>query len=180
MQLFLAKAAGYDVPTGYTFVRQHERGAEARRTLYRSRSALRLVFAADEGGVAEQDQGPAGWFEFEIAVKRWLESENFSVEHVAAARSGDGGVDLYATKGKGLSRINWVVQAKYSASGRKVAPAAVRELVGALVGFPSGTRGLLVTNSAFTSGAETQAAKSGVTLGSLSFSTSAERDGRTR
>jgi hypothetical protein len=46
-QLELAKQYGVIVPTGYTFVRPHERvGHDVHRTLYKSRSALQTLYGA--------------------------------------------------------------------------------------------------------------------------------------
>lgn len=77
----------------------------------------------------------------------------FDVQHVAASGRGDNGIDVYATKGADLDLVNWIIQCKCWRPGRKVHPATVRELKGVLSDYPSGTRGMIVTTSSFSSGA---------------------------
>ncbi|MFA9210494.1 MAG: restriction endonuclease, partial [Moraxellaceae bacterium] len=48
------------------------------------------------------------WFQFERDVQRVMEHLGFKVEHVAAARRGDRGVDVFATKGVDLDEVAWV------------------------------------------------------------------------
>ncbi|MDD1652861.1 MAG: restriction endonuclease [Methanomicrobiales archaeon] len=43
-QYLLAEHYGFHIPSGYTFVRQHERGGKKREVIYRSRSALNLLY----------------------------------------------------------------------------------------------------------------------------------------
>ena len=108
-QLILAKHYGCRVPEGYTFVRPHERGKQAARAvIYRSRSALQSIYQLDQTLPA----GTADWFKFEKDVERFLGKAGFEVQHRAAARNGDQGVDLYATKGVDLEAVNWIIQCK--------------------------------------------------------------------
>jgi len=149
-QLILATRYGLQVPTGYTFVRPHERGKKKRDVIYRSKSALQCLYTV----VAESGpRTPAHWFRFERDVHDLMKALGFEVEHVSVSRSGDNGVDVYARKGVDLEEVNWIIQCKCWRQKKKVSPAHVRELLGALQNYPAGTRGMIVTTSDFTSGA---------------------------
>ncbi len=148
-QLFLARRYGIEVPTGYTFVRPHERGRKARDVIYRSRSALECLFEV-AGPTGTAGGAREAWFQFERDVHRLMVHLGFAVEHVAASRRGDRGVDVYATKGSDLESVAWVIQCKAFAPRHKVGPNIVRELVGTLAEYPAGTRGMIVTTSDFT------------------------------
>ncbi|MBM4043269.1 MAG: restriction endonuclease [Planctomycetes bacterium] len=130
--------------------------------IYRSRSAMQALYEVAE--VTEGEPSRSRWFEFEREVKALMEVEGFEVQHVAASRSGDGGVDVYATKGSDLDEVCWVIQCKYLSKGKKVGPDKVRELVGTIQSYPRGTRGLIVTTTSFTPGAVTLAEESGIRL----------------
>ena len=155
----LAERYGIQLPEGYTFVKPHERGAKKRDVIYRSRSALQSLYRAVES--ASQDSS-VDWFRFERDVQELMASLGFEVEHVAASKRGDQGVDIYATKGADLDAVQWVIQCKCWRD--KVGPAVVRELVGTLARFSGGTRGMIVTTSGFTAGAVTAAEESNVRL----------------
>lgn len=164
-QRFLAEKYGMRLPEGFTFVRPHERGAaadEARIKVYRSRSASRMIF--DEVSRAPAGTRPA-WFDFEKDCLRLLTRRGLRVIHQAANRDGDGGVDLYAVDEDGQS---WIVQCKCWALHRVVGPEVVRELHGAIAladkGSTKSSRGVLITTSRFSSGAEEAAAALGFEL----------------
>ena len=93
-----------------------------------------------------------------------MERLGFEVEHVAASRRGDQGVDVYARKGADLDEICWVIQCKCYAPKHKVGPGAIRELIGTLQGYPGGTRGMLVTTSSFSTGAKDKAKEANIRL----------------
>ena len=156
----LARLYGFSVPKGYTFVRPHQRGIQARDVIYRSRSALRSLYAIDETLPATGVR----WFEFERDVRRLMLALGFDVEHVAASRRGDRGVDVYATKRPGDVEESWVIQCKCWSAQRKVGPSVIRELIGALAPYPAGTRGMVVTTSSFTSAAKELAEANAVRL----------------
>jgi hypothetical protein len=162
-QLILASRYGFDVPKGYTFVRAHDRGGRKRDVIYRSRSALSCLYRAvpPRTGMSEE---PSDWFRFERDVQTLMKRLGFEVEHVAASRTGDQGVDVYARKGADLDEICWVIQCKCYGPKNKVGPGAVRELIGTLQAYPSGTRGMLVTTSSFSSGARTKAWEANIRL----------------
>ena len=160
-QIILAKSYGCHVPEGYTFVRPHERGMRsARAIIYRSRSALQSLYQLDQTlpvGIVE-------WFRFEKDVEQFLKKAGFHVQHRAAARNGDQGVDLYATKGVDLEAVNWIIQCKCYHLGHLIGPDKLRELHGVVVTYPAGTRGMMITTSAFTSGARALAAELNIRL----------------
>lgn len=157
-QLILAKQYGIAVPRGYTFVRPHERGAVEREVVYRSRSALRSLYEVEPVEAA----GIPQWFKFELDVVRYMKLRGFSVEHIAAARNGDNGVDIYARRMAGGFEEIWVIQCKCYRLSRKIGPAVVRELVGALASYPAAARGMIVTTSSFTPDALALAHRSGI------------------
>jgi hypothetical protein len=148
-QVQLADRYGLFVPLGYTFVKPHERGKGKRDIVYRSRSALQSLYTESVVGATV----PSRWFQFERDVHKLMESLGFDVEHIASARRGDSGVDVYATKGSGLDEVQWVIQCKCWKPSRKVHPNTVRELIGVLSEYPNGVRGMIVTTSSFSAGA---------------------------
>ena len=159
-QIDLARFLGLAVPPGHTFVRAHNRGNDSAWVIYRSRSALRSLYASAE----DLPPGTSEWFSFERAVMKFMQNQGFEVTHHSLARNGDEGVDLRATKGKDLDLVMWAIQCKCYRAGRPVGTDAVRELIGALSAEPSGTRGMLVTSSHFTSGAKELAAQHNIRL----------------
>jgi hypothetical protein len=161
-QLFLAARYGIEVPTGFTFVRPHERGQKGRQIIYRSRSALRSLYQVDPAADGAPKQ--VEWFAFERDVQGLMKALGFTVEHVAASRSGDEGVDLLASKGADLDESRWIIQCKCYAPKNKVGPSVIRELVGTLKAQSAGTRGMVVTTSTFTSGARELAQSEGIRL----------------
>jgi hypothetical protein len=164
-QRFLAQKYGVTLPTGFTFVRPHERGGTTHREVvkvYRSRSASRMIFK-------ELDNVPTGtrpeWFEFERDCASILARIGMEVIHQAAHRDGDGGVDLFAVDSEGQS---WVVQCKCWSPSRPVGPDVVRELAGAIQladqGSDRPSKGKIITTSTFTAGASSAAREFGFDL----------------
>ncbi|MBM7113842.1 restriction endonuclease [Archangium primigenium] len=149
-QRALGQRYGFPVPENYTFVRPHERGKNERTVIYRSRSALLSLYEVWDPG--QSVTGGANWFQFERDVNCLMERLGFVVEHTAASRRGDQGVDVYATRGvEGSGEPErWVIQCKCYAPHRKVGPAILRELLGAMRAYPDGTRGMVATTSTFT------------------------------
>ena len=74
-------------------------------------------------------------------------------------KSGDQGGDILATKGE----ESLVIQAKRFSIDRKVSNSAVQEALGA-IGYYNANRGIVVTNSFFTSGAKELAKINNITL----------------
>lgn len=93
-----------------------------------------------------------------------MDALGFAVEHIAASRNGDGGIDVYATRGHDLDEMNWVIQCKCWHPKRKIPPSVIRELVGVLAGYPHGTRGMVITTSTFSSGAIESAKEANIRL----------------
>jgi hypothetical protein len=162
VQLVMAERYGFRVPAGYTFVRPHERGKQKREVLYRSRSALACLY--EEELIVSKSADSTHWFQFERDVHAAMKKLGFIVQHIAASRRGDGGVDLYATKGSDLDLVNWIISCKCWSPKRAVGPSVVRDLIGALTAYPAGTRGMIVTTSRYTSGARTLAEQEGIRL----------------
>ena len=159
-QLMLAQKYGFPLATGYTFVRPHERGNRNRQTIYRSRSALQSLFVSNEIRMTSKIR----WFAFEKEVEALMVKLGFEVQHRAASRSGDNGIDLYATKGSDLEMVNWIIQCKCYNPHRPVGPNVVHELHGVLGTYPRGTHGMIVTTSRFTEGAKRLAAELNIRL----------------
>jgi HJR/Mrr/RecB family endonuclease len=93
------------------------------------------------------------WFTFETDVRNLMRALGFTVQHVSTAHGGDHGVDVLATKGHDLDEVNWIIQCKCFRPDRRIGPSVIREIIGALHNKPAGTRGMVVTTSAFTTGA---------------------------
>lgn len=159
-QLWLAHRYNVSVPHGHTFVRPHRRGGEdvKRMTIYRSRSALQLIYnIVDPGGSTDVE-----WFKFERDVVSLMKVLGYDVKHQASNRSGDGGVDVFAYDPKG-DEI-WAIQCKCYAAHHKVGPEVIRALYGSMTSYPEGTKGMVVTTSTFTAGAKKEAHKMNITL----------------
>jgi len=138
-QILLAQRHGVYIPDGRTYVQGHNRGQLAAERIYRSRSALKCLRALDGIGL-----GVDGWFSFEKNVKQWLDSFGYETDHKAASRNGDGGIDIQASKGSD----SLLVQCKYWRD--PVGINVVREMIGTLITYPAGSRGVIVTSSELT------------------------------
>jgi hypothetical protein len=168
-QIILARKFGIIVPEGFTFVRPHRRGDAVQERIYRSRSALQCLQALKP--VAESSTRDS-WFTFELKVREWLATNGFHVEHLAASRNGDGGVDIQAAKGS----EHLLVQCKYWHS-EKVGPNIIREMLGVLQTFPPGSKGVIVTSSELTLGAKELAVKHGIQfIERVNFSAGIQRE----
>jgi len=163
-QTILAARYGFNLTPGYTFVRPHYRGGLPleREVIYRSRSAMRSLYSS-----APEIVGTATsqWFQFERDVAAVMARMGFEVDHVAASRTGDEGVDVFAEHSRNGEA--WAIQCKCYAPDRKIGPAVVRELIGALTAYPEGTRGMIVTTSSYSSGAVTLAQEHNIVLNGL-------------
>lgn len=160
--LFLAQRYGIRVPEGHTFVRPYDTGHEKRDVIYRSRSALQTLYHSLPSWTTVESN--SDWFRFERDVCDFMRAQGFEVEHISASSSADHGIDVYATKGEKLDRICWVIQCKCWSPKRRVGPEVVRDLIGALERHPRGTRGMVITTSTFTDGANDVAKESGIML----------------
>lgn len=160
-QRILAERYGFRLEPGFTFVRPHQRGGIApdREVIYRSRSAMQSLFGVER---SVESNGTSNWFQFERDVHDAMKELGYKVDHVASAKNGDEGVDVFAEDPK--RNEFWAIQCKCYAPKRKIGPAVVRELIGALAGYPIGTRGMLVTTSGYSGGAIELARNSGIEL----------------
>ena len=90
-------------------------------------------------------------------VKKWLTANGYEVEHLAASKNGDGGVDIQAFKGN----EHLLVQCKYRQKTR-IGPAIIREAMGVLQTFPKGAKGVIVTSAELTPGLRSLAVENGI------------------
>jgi restriction endonuclease Mrr len=91
-----------------------------------------------------------------------MKQAGYKVDHVASAKNGDAGVDVFAEDA--LGKEFWAIQCKCYAPKRKIGPAVIREMIGALASYPAGTHGMIVTTSGYSSGAYLLAKESGIEL----------------
>jgi len=159
-QLWMAYQYNMHVPRGHTFVRPHERGGEdaKRKSVYRSRSASQLIYNTVNTG----NNSDIKWFKFERDVVKLMKALGYDVDHQATNSRGDGGVDVFAYDPKGDEM--WAIQCKCYATRHKIGPDVIRALYGSMASYPEGTRGMVVTTSRFTAGAEGEAQKMGIVL----------------
>jgi len=164
-QRILAERYGFRLEPGFTFVKPHQRGGIApdREVIYRSRSAMQSLYGVD---MSIESNGRSNWFQFERDVHDAMMNAGFKVDHVASAKNGDAGVDVFAADSTG--KEFWAIQCKCYAPKRKVGPSVVRELIGAIAAYPLGTCGMIVTTSGYSSGAIELAERSGIALRLLS------------
>ena len=85
--------------------------------------------------------------QFERHVGRLLSNWGYDVEYTQ--KTGDGGIDIFATNGEPIVGGRLVVQCKYYRPGNNVGEPAVRDLFG-LVHDQRANKGILVTTSDFT------------------------------
>lgn len=89
--------------------------------------------------------------EFEEFIAELLDRLGFE-KIIRTPSSGDGGIDVVATKHVHGIPITFAFQCKHYAQHRKIGLATLRELLGA-VELNSNTMGVLITTSTFTKGA---------------------------
>lgn len=78
-----------------------------------------------------------------------MQSNGFEVEHLAANRAGDGGVDIQAYRNDEHLLVQCKNWQKY-----KIGPRIIREMLGTLQTFPTGARGVIITSTELTDGAK--------------------------
>jgi len=150
-QRTLATLHGFHCDEGYTFVAAHQRGRDKQDVIYRSRSALNSLYAVTAENTATGDTDR--WFQFERDVHRVLVAMGLNVEHIAASRHGDRGIEIYATQGRDLDQANWIIHCECRHPKRAISAKVIRELADVLAGYPHGTRGMVLTTSRFSAGA---------------------------
>jgi hypothetical protein len=138
------------------------------QTVYRSRSALALLFEASQIELDQPDHLlSTDWFGFEWAVSILLEKKfNFTIVHRATRGKTDYGIDVLATKTVGTQIETWVIQCKCYKPFHLVSPLHMRELVGSIADLQSDgvshVRGMMVTTSRISGAALTLAVKHGI------------------
>ncbi len=117
LQIEIARRDCVNVPAGFTYVRGHYRGGgEVTDAVYRSRSAMNLLYKSSErpvSALASDRPLSDDWFEFERAIAALLKDHlGFSIAHRALRGKGDDGVDILATKAaEGVNEL-WLIQCK--------------------------------------------------------------------
>ena len=144
------------VPAGHTYVRGHYRGVERThgQKVYRSRSAMGLLFEQVEDLPQQRERALTDWFVFEQTVGVLLEkSFGFTIKHRSTRGKADYGIDILATKRNRDIQELWVVQCKCYKSSNSIGPNHIRELLGAMADLnkdeQTTVRGMLVTTSRF-------------------------------
>jgi Restriction endonuclease len=155
LQLEIARRDSVRLPEGFTYVRGHYRGGGESQAIYRSRSAISLLYDVFEPQLQVTDEPFASnWFTFERAVGVLLGHLEFSVRHKAVRGKGDNGIDILAEKGADQVTEIWVVQCKFWAPKNAIGPSIVRELIGSMTDTlhnpTQAVRGMIVTTSYFT------------------------------
>jgi hypothetical protein len=135
LQLEIARRAGVVVPAEHAYVRGHYRGIERThgQKVYRSRSALGLLFEQVDDLPQQRERALTDWFVFEQMVGVLLEkSFGFTIEHRSTRGKADYGIDILATKRSGDIQELWVVQCKCYKPSNSIGPGHIRELLGAI------------------------------------------------
>ena len=155
-QIALAKAIGFYLPQGFTFVRRHRRGEGEILKRYRSISALSLLGAAQQSAKTESFRDE--WLQFERQTRNWLEASGWAIEQWNASARCDHGIDIVVSKEARLA----IVQCKFWDPARSVGPNVVRDLIGARSSVGKIVEALPVTSSRLTAGAIKLAHETGV------------------
>ena len=152
VQAEIARRHRVELPAGHTWVKGHYRGGGEGQTVYRSRSAMNLLYEVlPPGAEGSITSAEGSWFDFERSIAKLLEDHlGFTVIDRAVRGRGDQGIDVLATKLSGGRTDLWVVQCKHYLERNPVGPGTVRELIGAMVAVRhddgQAVRGLLVTS----------------------------------
>jgi restriction endonuclease len=168
LQNEIARRESVFPPEGFTYVRGHCRGGSASQAIYRSRSAISLLYDVFEPQMPAADEPLASnWFTFERAIAVLLEDHlEFTVRHKAVRGKGDDGIDILAEKAAGDVTEIWVVQCKFYAPKNEIGPSIVRELIGSIADLfhdpTQAVRGMIVTTGYFTPDALRLAVKHGI------------------
>jgi len=167
LQVAISRRENIRLPEGFTYVRGHYRGGAESQAIYRSRSAIALLYDVFKPQVPADEPLASNWFAFERAIAVLLEDHlGFTVRHKAVRGKGDAGIDILAEKTAGQVMEIWVVQCKFYAPKNEISPSIVRELIGSMVDMPGGStqpvRGMIVTTSYFTPDALRLAVKHGI------------------
>jgi hypothetical protein len=118
----------------------------ARLTELRARKSIGLSSGTSKPRVSPREKGLA----FEAKCMKWLRLEDFDVQ--STSTTGDGGVDIIAICSRPIVGGTYVVQCKNW--GRPVDEPTVRDLGGVVEKWKA-VKGILISNSGFTSAAHT-------------------------
>jgi hypothetical protein len=170
LQLEIAKRAYKIVPDGHTYIQGHYRGVEGPegQTIYRSRSALGLLFGVTQTGSNQSNElSTQDWFGFERAISILLEKKfNFTIVHRATRGKTDYGIDILATKTVAMEVETWIIQCKCYKPSNLVNPSHMRELLGSISDLQRDgvqtVRGMMVTTSRVSGEAFSLAVKHGI------------------
>jgi hypothetical protein len=163
VQLEVARVERVNVPEGHTFVRAHYRGGGEAQKVYRSRSALQLLYGAVDRAPIKPEQDD--WFGFERMTAQLLEN-HLGFKVLSRASKGAGGIDILATKdANGLTEI-WFVECKCYGANNPIGPDKIRELAGRMAAVKKEEgqvfRGMFVTSSRYTPDALRTAVQLGI------------------
>jgi hypothetical protein len=103
-------------------------------TVYRSRSAMRLLYET-VAPVASEPDIATDWFRFELLLRMRLERQKFEIVRTSTRGKGDNGIDVIAVQRNGQLSQTWLVQAKCYAPRHHLGPDTVGELIGSLADF---------------------------------------------
>ncbi|MBT6326023.1 MAG: restriction endonuclease [Bdellovibrionales bacterium] len=149
VQLILAERYNQNIQKGYTYVKPHERGNLKHRSIYRSRSALQLLYSEDLTNYDSKKR--VQWFQFERDVESLMKKIGLKIMDKIADFGGDGGIDIYGVEANKDGYRNWAVQCKCWT--KNVGTEVIYKLIGSLSRYPNDTRGMVVTTSSFSSNA---------------------------
>lgn len=144
--ILLARKYNCEIPVGFTFVKDHERGglSEEQKVIYRSRSMLKTFYGLKETKPQKND-----WFEFEKDIEKLLSRSCKEVMRRQASH--DGGIDVEAIDHDGNVLL---AQCKCYAPNRKIDRKYVDELYGSITRFKNENgldhvHGIIFTTSSF-------------------------------
>lgn len=144
--ILLARKYNCEIPEGFTFVKDHERGglSEEQKVIYRSRSMLKTFYGFKESKPKKND-----WFEFEKDIEKLLTRSCKEVMRRQASH--DGGIDIEAIDHDGNVLL---AQCKCYAPNRKIDRKYVDELYGSITRFKNENElehvhGIIFTTSSF-------------------------------
>jgi hypothetical protein len=167
LQLVLARRQNIVVPEGHTYVQAHYRGGGESQVVYRSRSAMQLIFDTVDRPTLTKLAAAEDWFAFERMIGVLLEDHlGFKILQRAVRGRSDAGIDIVAIKATRIVNELWLIQCKHYGPDNPIGPSIVRELLGSMTDITpedgQALRGMLVTTSRFTPDAVKLAVKHGI------------------
>jgi restriction endonuclease len=168
LQAEFARLNYVSVPDGHTYVRGHFRGGAEAAAVYRSRSAMQLLYRTVFPSAPEPEL-EMDWFRFELLVRTLLERQAFEIVRTSTRGKTDDGIDVLAVQRTNQGSQTWLVQAKCYGPRQHVGPDTMREMIGSISDFqlryPDQTAaGMIVTTSTFSGEAQRLALAHGIKL----------------